>query len=205
MLIGKYLKKYYKHYFWQILFGVLLLVVIDAVQLEIPNALGDIVAIFNGEVHVSDIFTSVLDISIKVLIISLCMFAGRVGYRLLIFRSSTGIALGLRQEMFEKTERLDVEYFHTVKTGTIMSWITQDTDEIQEYIGWGTVMLIDGVFMSIFVIIRMFLLDWVISLVIFIPVILIVIWGLFVEKFMSEKWLDRQAKFDQMYEFTQEK
>lgn len=204
MLFGKVLKKYYKKYLWCFLLGIALLITIDWVQLRIPELLGEIVGLFDIDYIPDQIIESVASISLEVLLISFGMFIARVMYRVFIFRASTGIAQGLRQEMFEKAERLDVEYYHKVKTGTIMSWITSDTDELQEYFGWGTVMMIDGVFMSIFVIVKMLILDWVMSLMIFIPVVLIVIWGVFVEKFMSERWLIRQKALDEMYDFTDE-
>lgn len=204
MLIGKSLKKYYKHYIWLILLGVIALIAVDWVQLYIPELLGRIVDLFEVNFVADDILKDICTVSIEVVIISLSMFIGRILFRAALFRVSTGVAFGLRQEMFEKAERLDVEYYHNVKTGTLMSWVTQDTEEIQEYFGWGTVMLIDGIFLTILCIIKMLLLDWVISLMIFIPVILIVVWGLIVEKFMSQKYLERQKALDKMYDFTDE-
>lgn len=204
MLLGKSLKKYYKHYILLILVGVLALIAVDWVQLYIPELLGKIVKLFDNNYVAKDILGDVKKISLEVIGIALAMFIGRILFRITLFRVSTGVAFGLRQEMFEKAERLDVEYYHNVKTGTLMSWVTQDTEEIQEYFGWGTVMLIDGVFLTILCIIKMLLLDWVMSILIFIPVILIVVWGLVVEKFMSQKYLERQKALDEMYDFTDE-
>lgn len=204
MLLGKSLKKYYKHYLLLILAGIVSLILVDWIQLYIPELLGKIVDLFSENYVPDAILKEVGTISIQVLVIAFIMFIGRILFRVTLFRVSTGIAFGLRQEMFEKSERLDVEYFHKVKTGTIMSWITSDTEEVQEYFGWGTVMLIDGIFLSILCIIKMIRLDFLMSIIIFIPVALIVVWGLFVEKFMSEKWLVRQKALDEMYDFTDE-
>ncbi len=204
MLLGKSLKKYYKHYIVLIIIGILSLIAVDWVQLYIPELLGKIVDLFETSYDPSDILNEVKSISISVVLIALAMFVGRILFRVTLFRVSTGVAFGLRQEMFEKAERLDVEYYHNIKTGTLMSWVTQDTEEIQEFFGWGTVMLIDGIFLTILCIIKMLLIDWVMSLLIFIPVILIVIWGLIVEKYMSMKYLDRQKALDKMYDFTDE-
>lgn len=204
MLLGKSLKKYYKHYILLLLVSVLFLIGVDWLSLYIPELLGDIVSLFDENYVASEIFNDVSKICIQIVVISAMMFVGRILFRTALFRVSTGVAFGLRQEMFEKAERLDVEYYHNVKTGTLMSWITQDTEEIQEYFGWGTVMLVDGIFLTILCIIKMLLLDWAISLIIFIPVILIVFWGLYVEKIMSEKYLSRQKALDELYDFTDE-
>lgn len=204
MLVGKYLKKYYKKYITLILVGVLSLIAVDWIQLYIPELLGKIVDLFDDNYVYNEIIESVKIISLEVILISLGMFVGRVLFRVTLFRVSTGIGLGLRQEMFEKAERLDVEYFHNQKVGNIMSWITSDTEEIQEYFGWGTVMLVDGIFMSILCLIKMFRLDWAISLLILLPVLLIVVWAFFVENITSKVWLVAQKAFDGIYDFTQE-
>lgn len=204
MLLGKSLKKYYKHYILLIIVGILALIAVDWFQLYIPELLGKIVDLFEPNYVADNILKDIYVISTEVILIALILFGGRIAFRASLFRVSTGVAFGLRQEMFEKAERLDVEYYHNVKTGTLMSWVTQDTEEIQEYFGWGTVMLIDGIFLTILCIIKMLLLDWVMSLLIFIPVALIVVWGLIVEKYMSMKYLDRQKALDKMYDFTDE-
>ncbi len=47
-------------------------------------------------------------------------------------------------------------------------------------------------------------LDWVLSIIAFVPMILIIVWGFLIEKYMSIKWRERQEQFDKLYDFTQE-
>ncbi|UKI49436.1 MAG: ABC transporter ATP-binding protein/permease [Clostridium sp.] len=47
-------------------------------------------------------------------------------------------------------------------------------------------------------------LNLVLSLISFIPLLLIIIWGGLVEKFMAMRWTNRQKEFDRLYDFTQE-
>ena len=132
------------------------------------------------------------------------MFFGRVVRRLSIFHASTGIEASLRQEMFLKSERLSQRYYHETKVGNIISWFTTDLETIEEFFGWGTIMLVDASFLSLFVLIKMFILDWALTLITLIPILLIVVWGAIVEKFMSMKWEYRQKETDRLYDFTQE-
>lgn len=203
MLFGKYINKYYLKYWAFFLIGIIFLIVVDYLQLYVPEFLGQIIDFFdNGSVagHEKEIG----QIIIYVILVSFGMFFGRVVWRLSIFHASTGIEASLRQEMFLKSERLSQRYYHETKVGNIISWFTTDLETIEEFFGWGTIMLVDASFLSLFVLIKMFILDWALTLITLIPILLIVVWGAIVEKFMSMKWEYRQKETDRLYDFTQE-
>lgn len=203
MLFGKYINRFYIKYALFFIIGVIALVAVDIAQLYIPEYLGRIVDFFdNGTIsgHESEI----TNIIIGVLIVAAIMLVGRVAWRFSIFYASGGIQASLRDEMFLKAERLSVSYYHDVKVGSIMSWFTSDLDTIEEFFGWGTVMMVDAFFLSILVIVKMFMLDWALAFVALIPSLLIVVWGFFVEKIMSDRWNLRQKEYDRLYDFTQE-
>lgn len=203
MLFGKYINKYYLKYWAFFLIGIIFLIVVDYLQLYVPEFLGQIIDFFdNGSVagHEKEIG----QIIIYVILVSFGMFFGRVVWRLSIFHASTGIEASLRQEMFLKSERLSQRYYHETKVGNIISWFTTDLETIEEFFGWGTIMLVDASFLSLFVLIKMFILDWVLTLITLIPILLIVVWGAIVEKFMSMKREYRQKETDRLYDFTQE-
>ena len=203
MLFGKYINKYYLKYWAFFLIGIIFLIVVDYLQLYVPEFLGQIIDFFdNGSVagHEKEIG----QIIIYVILVSFGMFFGRVVWRLTIFHASTGIEASLRQEMFLKSERLSQRYYHETKVRNIISWFTTDLETIEEFFGWGTIMLVDASFLSLFVLIKMFILDWALTLITLIPILLIVVWGAIVEKFMSMKWEYRQKETDRLYYFTQE-
>lgn len=106
--------------------------------------------------------------------------------------------------MFDKALRLSVDYYHQNKVGTVMAWFTSDVETIEEYFSWGTVMLVDAIFLSILVLVKMFKLNLALSLVSLIPLILIIVWGLLVEKTMSKLWDERQVAYDKLYDFSEE-
>ncbi len=203
MLFGKYINKFYLKYALFFLIGILGLVVVDFAQLYIPEYLGNIVDLFNNGT-ISGHEEEIRNIIIGILIVALIMFVGRFTWRISIFYASNGIEKFLRKDMFNKATKLSVNYYHNTKVGTIMSWFTSDLETIEDFFGWGTVMMVDAFFLSILVIVKMFLLDWVLALVAVIPSLLIVVWGFFVEKIMSKKWEERQKEYDKLYDFTQE-
>ena len=201
MLFGKYINKYYLKYSWLFLIGIVGLVAVDVFQLFIPEYLGKLVDMFDG----SAIDKAALkEIILGVIVVALVMFFGRIMWRLSIFNASQRIEADLRHNMFLKAERLSQRYYHENKVGTVMAWFTTDLETIEEFFGWGSVMLVDAMFLSVLALYKMFALDWVLSCILLLPLILIVVWGMLVEKFMALKWEQRQTEFDKLYDFSQE-
>ena len=206
MLFGRYINKYYLKYAIFFIIGVAALVAVDIAQLFIPEYLGEIVELLtkNEGVLPKMVQDRIIEIIIATLIIAGVMMLGRMLWRFTIFHASYKIEANLREQMFLKASRLSQRYYHENKVGSIMAWFTNDIDVISEFFGWGTIMLVDAAFLSVFVIVKMLLMDWVLSIISFIPILLIVVWGIFVEKFMSIKWDMRQKTFDDLCDFSQE-
>ena len=201
MLLGKYINKYYLKYIWLYLIGVAGLVVVDWFQLLLPEYLGKIVDLFDG----GSVDTSALnEVVVGVIFVALVLFLGRVMWRLSIFNASQKTEAGLRRQMFVKAEKLPLSYYGKTKVGTVMAWFTTDLETIEDYLGWGTIMLFDASFLTVLVIIKMVRLDWVLSLIVAVPLVLIAVWGALVEKFQSAKWTERQKEFDRLYDYSRE-
>ena len=132
------------------------------------------------------------------------MFLGRFLWRVTLFNAAFRIEADMRHKMFLKAEALPRQYYHDNKVGSVMSWFTNDLETISDYFGWGTVMIIDSLFLSVITVIEMIRLDFVMSIICFLPVILIIIWGAITEKYMALKWEQRQKAYDELYDFSQE-
>ena len=201
MLFSKHLNKYYARYWFLFLIGIFSLVVVDYVQLFEPEYLGKLVdSLRDG----SATLDSVVRLALNLLIVAGIMFAGRMLWRFTLFNASLRIQAGLRREMFLKSERLSPTYYHSTKIGSIMSWFTTDLETIEEFTGFGTVQMVDAFFLGILVIQRMFMLDKALAILAMIPMLLIIVWGGLVEKYMALKWEERQGQYDKLYDFTQE-
>ncbi len=201
MLLSKHLNKYYARYWYFFLIGIFSLVAVDYVQLFQPEFLGQLVdSLKTGNATVNSILTIVG----KLMIVAGVMFCGRMIWRYTLFNASLRIQAGLRREMFSKSERLSPTFYHATKVGSIMSWFTTDLDTIEEFTGFGTVQMVDAFFLGLLVILRMFRLDWALALLSMIPMLLIIVWGGLVEKYMALKWEQRQGEYDKLYDFAQE-
>lgn len=177
----------------------------DLAQTQIPDSLGTIVNLLNdGLIGPGKDNSELWHHLIIILSMAGIIFLGRIIWRLAIFYAARRVEAGLRQDMFLKAEKLPISYYRENKVGTVMNWFTSDVDTIGEYFGWGTVMLVDAFFLSVIVIIRMVRVDAMLTLLAGIPVILIVIWGALVERFMTKKWDEHQRAFDELYDFSQE-
>lgn len=205
MLLNRHINRYYIKFWWLYAIGVVGLVAVDYFQTLVPEYLGSLVDLFDNAESVELIDMNALWEVVKgVIVVGVVMFAGRVMWRLSIFRASQKTEAGIRHDMFLKSERLSQRYYHENKIGSIMAWFTNDLETIEEYLGWGTIMLFDAVFLSAVVIVKMVMLDWVMALILSAPLLLIVVWGALVEKYMAKKWDERQTQFDKLYDFTQE-
>lgn len=201
MLFGRHLGKYYKKYWPFFLLGFLALLFTDYAQTEIPGYLEEIVNGLSGDGLAEGRLKEIL---LAILLLSFLILLGRIAWRLCIFYAARKIEAGLRQDMFEKAEKLPLSFYHENKVGAIMGSFTSDVETVGEYFGWGTVMLVDSVFLTLIVIVRMVRLSWALTLVAAVPILLIAIWGALVEKFSSKLWEQRQSAFDELYSFAEE-
>ena len=201
MLFGKYINKYYKKYAFLFIFGIIALLVVDWIQLYIPEFLGKAVTILDTPGSDKQ---EIIKLGLLVLLVAGGMFLGRFLWRITLFNAAFRIESDIRHEMFLKAEALPRQFYHETKVGSIMSWFTNDLETISEYFSWGTIMLIDSLFLSGITIFKMVRLNWKMSLICFIPFILVIVWGSLVERFMMKRWNERQSAYDHLYDFAQE-
>ena len=200
MLFGKYINRYYLKYAPLFIIGILALLAVDWIQLYIPEYLGEVVKILNTGGDKERIIT----LGIYVIIVAAGMFLGRFLWRITLFNAAFRIEAEMRHQMFLKAEALPRQYYHETKVGSIMSWFTNDLETISEYFSWGTIMMVDAIFLGIITTIKMVRLDLWMTLICFAPLILVVVWGFMCEKFFMKKWDERQNAYDKLYDFAQE-
>ena len=200
MLFGKYVNKYYLKYAILFIIGIAALIAVDWIQLFIPEYLGQVVGILttDGDKKL------IIDLGIKVLLVAAGMFAGRFLWRITLFNAAFRIESEMRHEMFLKAEALPRQFYHETKVGSIMSWFTNDLETISEYFSWGTIMMVDAIFLGVITTIKMVRLDLWMTVICFLPLLLVVIWGFLAEKFFMKKWEERQDAYDKLYDFAQE-
>lgn len=203
MIFGKHINKYYLKYFWLFFFGIVALVFVDIANLKVPEYLGDLVKLFEAG-NPLDNKTQVLKIVIGVVVTAVILVAGRILFRLFLFSAGARIEADLRKEMFDKATKLSTQFYQNNKVGTIMNYFMSDIDTVYDHLTWGTVSLIDAIFLSTYTIVKMFLLNWSLSLIAALPIILIIVWGFLAEIFMSKLWDKKQESADRLYDYVNE-
>lgn len=210
MVFGKHVNKFYKKYFWYFFFGILFLIFVDVIQVFIPKLSGNIAdnvidknlagTIFGIESNYANLIKDIL----LIFLIGIGMFIGRYCWRILIFGESVKVQADLRKDMFEKCEELSQRYYKANKTGAILSYFSNDLETIEEAFGFGIVQLVDGIFLLIISLIGMFLIDWVLTLVLLIPLIILCVFAVTIDRVMEAKWGKRQKAFEDLSDFAQE-
>ena len=210
MVFGKHVNKFYKKYFWYFFFGILFLIFVDVIQVFIPKLSGNIAdnvidkniagTIFGIESNYANLIKDIL----LIFLIGIGMFIGRYCWRILIFGESVKVQADLRKDMFEKCEELSQRYYKANKTGAILSYFSNDLETIEEAFGFGIVQLVDGIFLLIISLVGMFLIDWVLTLILLIPLIILCVFAVTIDRVMEAKWGKRQKAFEDLSDFAQE-
>lgn len=201
MLFGKYVNRFYLKYFWNFFFGVLFLVVIDITQSFIPELLA---SLSKHDEQGTLTQTIVNQIGLQLLIIAIVMLIGRFIWRICILNGAHKIAADLREDMFVKSTKLSQNFYSKNKVGSIMSYYTNDLDTIHEAYGWGTVMLVDSIFLSALSFIKMMKVDISLSLICLIPLAILVSFAYIIDNKMEKTYEKRQKAFESMSDYAQE-
>ena len=205
MIIGKYINKYYKKYWFLFVTGILFMIFVDWIQLYIPEFTGRIVDLVEADASISEAARNeILLYCGYILLVAFGMFFGRMIWRFCILGASRKTDRDIRHDMFIKAEKLSVSYYHDNKVGNIMAWFTNDLETLEEALGFGMVMLVDAIFLLGFTMVKMIMYSATLTLFSLVPIVFIVIWGALVEKYMTIRWDARQKSFDSIYDYAQE-
>ena len=88
---------------------------------------------------------------------------------------SQGTLKTIRDEMFEKMQRLPIKYFDTHTHGDIMSHYTNDTDALEQMIAQSLPQLLASFITIITVFVAMLVSNWMLTLVVIFILILMLI------------------------------
>ncbi len=211
MLFGKHINRYYLKYFPRLLFGILSLILIDLMQLEIPelyrlvvNGLNTGEAELKGMVVDFDMDFLLDHICLPMLMIIACMIIGRFLWRICFFGAGINVETDLRSRMFDRCKDLSQQYYQVNKVGNLMSLFTNDLETIQECFGWGVMMFCDAVFLGVMAIAKMMRMNMRLALLSLIPMTLLLLVSTTIGKYMMKKWELRQERFSDLSDFSQE-
>ncbi len=206
MILLKHFRHYYIKYGLAFLVGLAILVAVDWFQLEIPRI---IKVIINGVEGIEG-FTLITSINqiwaplLTILGIVVGMTVGRFLWRITLIGNSRRIETDIRSEMFKHATELDQNFYSNEKIGGLMSYFINDLNAGKELYWFGLLMLVDGLVLGGFVLVRMFSLNWEMTLYAAIPLALMGVLVFFLELKMEKKFKLRQESFESMSDFSQE-
>lgn len=211
MIFGKHINKYYLKYAPMLLLGAIALILVDYVQLIIPelyrmliNGLNEGHVLYKGA-DVPFNLSFLLDrICLPVIVVICVMVVGRFLWRVCFFGSAIRVETNLRIQMFDHCKDLSREYYQVNKVGNLMSLFTNDLDTIQECFGDGLLMFFDALFLGVLAFIKMWRMDVGLTLLTLIPLGLLLLIGTVMGKTMMRKWEVRQQAFSNLSDFAQE-
>ena len=211
MLFGKHINRYYIRYAPILLLGIAALILVDVVQLKIPelyrlliNGMNTGLVVKDGAAQAFDLDFLLDDICLPTLVIVCTMVFGRFLWRYCFFGTAIRLETDLRDRMFDRCRGLSQEYYQENKVGTLMSLFTNDLETVQDCFGDGILMLFDAAFLGGLALLKMYRMNGFLTLLALIPMSLLLISGAILEKYMMKKWETRQEAFSALSDFSQE-
>ena len=211
MLFGKHINKYYLRYLPMLLLGIGALILVDYMQLIVPelyrmviNGINEGVGIKDGVKVPFDMAFLLDEICRPMLFVILALIFGRFLWRICFFGAGIKIETALRNEMFDRCRTLSQHYYQHNKVGNLMSLFTNDLETVQDCFSMGIMMFFDAVLLGALAIIKMFRMDPLLTGLSMIPMTIMLIGGMIVGKYMTLKWEKRQAAFSSLSDFSQE-
>ena len=211
MIFGKYINRYYLKNAPVLLLGLLALLMVDYIQLLIPQFyrlvingvnLGQVVV--NGQPLPFTKEVLLQHICLPMIWIVVLMVIGRFLWRICFFGSAVRVAANLRERMFDHSRQLSQQYYQVNKVGNLMSLYTNDIDTIQECFGDGILMFFDALVLGLMALYKMWRMDYKLTLLALIPALIMFSIGTVMGTAMTKRWEERQQAFSDLSDFAQE-
>ena len=211
MIFGKHINRYYLRFAHWLLLGLASLILVDYMQLEVPELYQMVVdgmkygyVIVDGTQVVFDMALLLDRICMPMVGIILALALGRFLWRICFFGTAIRVERDLRDRMFDNARYLSREYYQVNKVGNLMSLFTNDLDTVQECFGWGIMMFMDALFLGVLAVIKMWNMDPMLTALSLIPMAFLLVVSTVVGKHMTKKWDVRQAAYSKLSDFAQE-
>ncbi len=212
MIFGKHINRYYAKYAPSLLLGLAALILVDYLQLIVPELYRTVINGMNqgfivGEGGVSEVFDMdfLLDkVCLPLIGIIIGIVLGRFMWRICFFGSGIKVETDLRARMFDHCKELSQQYYQVNKVGNLMSLFTNDLETVQNCFSNGILMFCDALFLGLLAYSKMLRMNMILALLSVIPMALLMSCGFIIGKYMTKKWETRQEAFSMLSDFSQE-
>ncbi len=189
-LIREFIYKYRKWF----VYGLTSLIIVDVLELVPPLILKEAVDISIGAKG-TDTSNRLFQLALVYFLVSLVQSLGRYGWRVFLIRASIYSGRDLRERFGKFLFSSSASFFDKHRLGELMSLATNDAEAVRMAIGSGILTLADALFYFILVPIVMFQLSPKIALITLIPIPLIPLFVIKMEKLIHERFKKVQEGF----------
>ncbi len=211
MIFGKYINRYYLKNAPALLLGLAALILVDYMQLLIPelyrlliNGVNSGMVLVEGQQAAFTRELLLQQICLPMIGIIFSMVIGRFLWRVCFFGAAIRVETDLRNRMFDHSKELSQSYYQVNKVGNLMSLYTNDLETIQECFGDGVLMFCDALFLGVLAFIKMWQMDRSLTMLAMIPAFFMFLVGSIVGKALTRRWEERQQAFSDLSDFAQE-
>ena len=159
----KYLNKFFYKYRFRILIGILITIIARIFALVAPNLIGDSITIIDNYLSYGNDPTIVKKSLINniLLIIGASITAGFFTFimRQTLINVSRFIEFDLKNEIFQKYQDLDINFYKNNRVGDLMNRISEDVSKVRMYVGPALMYSINTITLFIIIITYMFSID----------------------------------------------
>ena len=211
MIFGKHINRYYARYAGWLALGLAALILVDYMQLAIPNLYQMVIngvnqgyVVAEGTRYAFDMDFLLDRVCMPMVWIILSMVFGRFLWRVCIFGAAIKVETDLRNRMFDHAKDLSRQFYQENKVGGLMSLFTNDLETVQDCYGSGFLMFFDALFLGGLAVARMWGMDPLMTALSMIPMALLLASSAVVGRYMMKKWDVRQEAFSKLSDFSQE-
>jgi ATP-binding cassette subfamily B protein len=192
---------YFKKYRVRYAAGFVVLIIVDAAQIVIPQWIKRAVDIIAAGSYA---LSSVVAYSLAMVATMAVIAGGRFLWRYCIYGASRRIEAEIRERLFDHLLDLDYSFYQRNKIGDLMARATNDLGAVRMSIGFGLVALVDGTAMAISILIVIFIQDWQTASAAILPLPLITLFILLFGRTVGKRFGRVQASYSSMSEVAEE-
>ncbi|NBB90477.1 MAG: ATP-binding cassette domain-containing protein [Spirochaetes bacterium] len=202
-MLGEYrtLLPFVRKYRWYYIFGIVTLVITSGGQLFIPQLIRRAI----DTMTVTGFSLSTIGRYMLALVaLAAVIAAARFGWRYFLHGASRQIEAELREQLFGNLLNLPASYYRETTTGDLMARATNDLNNIRMAAGMGLVAFVDGIFMTLAILIILFSRHPQLTLIVVFPLPFVTVAILFAGRLMSRLFRRVQESFAELSSDVQE-
>ncbi|WP_459130156.1 ABC transporter ATP-binding protein [Guggenheimella bovis] len=198
----RHFKPFLKKSGWRYLIGIVVLLIVDLLQLIVPQLLKQFTdSLLQSQTSMSDVTRYTL----IVLALALGMSVGRFLWRVLIVWTALNFETWIRGSLFSHLVKMPRSFYNRNKTGDLMAHATNDISTVRQAFSGGIIMSVDALFITITTIgIMITSISPSLTFLALSPMPLIAIFVFFMGKIIQRKYRDVQEGFSILSDKAQE-